>query len=77
MVTPLFGDNFLQGLERPIPITRLTEYYSGLNVIHPFREINGRSQHLLFEHVIINCGYGVSFKNIDTSKYLLPLINRV
>ncbi|WP_262983459.1 hypothetical protein DUT67_04965 [Pectobacterium peruviense] len=45
-------------------------------MIHPFREINGRSQHLLFEHVIINCDYGVSFKNIDTRKYLLPLINR-
>lgn len=66
----LSRDNFLQDLERPTLIARLAEYYSDLNVIHPFREGNGRSQRLLFEHIIINCGYGVSFEKIGVQEWL-------
>ncbi|MCE9733687.1 putative adenosine monophosphate-protein transferase Fic [Pectobacterium sp. IFB5596] len=68
--TQLSNDDFLQGLERPALITQLAEYYSDLNVIHPFREGNGRSQRLLFEHMIINCGYGASFENIGVQEWL-------
>ncbi|MCL2893128.1 Fic/DOC family protein [Brenneria tiliae] len=68
--TRLSGEGFLQGLERAALIVRLAEYYSDLNVIHPFREGNGRSQRLLFEHMIINCGYGISFEKIGVQEWL-------
>ncbi|AFI88951.1 Fic/DOC family protein [Pectobacterium parmentieri] len=68
--TQLSNDAFLQGFERPALIIQLAEYYSDLNVIHPFREGNGRSQRLLFEHMIINCGYGVSFEKIGIQEWL-------
>ncbi|WP_186368572.1 Fic family protein, partial [Yersinia bercovieri] len=41
-----------------------------LNVIHPFREGNGRAQRLLFEHIIINCGFQISFAGINPDEWI-------
>ncbi len=66
----LAKENFLIGLPRKELTKKLAEYYCDMNVIHPFRDGNGRSQRLLFEHLIINCGYEVTFKNIKINDWL-------
>lgn len=38
-------------------IEKLAELYGDLNLIHPFREGNGRTQRILFEHIAWNCNY--------------------
>jgi cell filamentation protein len=42
-------------------VIHIAETYGDLNVIHPFREGNGRTQRILFEQIIINAGFAVDW----------------
>jgi cell filamentation protein len=53
----LAAENFFVGYSKDKLITKLAELYGDLNMIHPFREGNGRAQRLLFEHISFNCDY--------------------
>lgn len=48
----------------------MAEFYIELNMIHAFREGNGRTQRLLFEHLAIFCGYNLSFKGVSKEQWL-------
>ena len=37
-------------------VSKLAEYYGDFNIIHPFREGNGRVQRLFFEHLVLYNG---------------------
>jgi len=37
-------------------------------VIHPFREGNGRTQRIFFEHLLAHCGYGVQWSKINNKE---------
>ncbi|EPC01876.1 hypothetical protein L861_19690 [Litchfieldella anticariensis FP35 = DSM 16096] len=63
------NDDFTN-LKRNRLVTAIAELYGDLNVIHPFREGNGRAQRLLFEHIVINCGYEISWDGIDQQEWL-------
>jgi len=49
------------GMGKPELVVNIAEAYGDLNVIHPFREGNGRAQRLLFEQIIINAGFPVDW----------------
>lgn len=49
------------GMGKPELVVKIAEAYGDLNVIHPFREGNGRAQRLLFEQIIINAGFPVDW----------------
>lgn len=51
-------------------INACTVAYGDLNVIHPFREGNGRAQRLLFEHLIINAGFEITWWGIDPENWV-------
>lgn len=70
LFSQLADDNYLEGLDFDTFITKLAEYYCDINVLHPFREGNGRAQRLLFEHIIINCGYDICFKGIGVNEWV-------
>jgi cell filamentation protein len=57
--------NWFVGLQRHELITNIAEAFGDLNVIHPFREGNGRAQRVLFEQIIINAGFAVDWWQID------------
>ncbi|WP_433738161.1 Fic/DOC family protein [Pseudomonas putida] len=42
-------------------VKNIAESYGDLNVVHPFREGNGRAQRILFEQIIINAGFAVDW----------------
>jgi cell filamentation protein len=63
-------DNFLNGLSKEELIPKLAEYYSELNVIHPFRDGNGRAQRILFEHIVVNTGHTISYELISKSDWI-------
>jgi len=48
----------------------MAEFYIELNMVHPFREGNGRTQRLLFEHLAIHCGYNLSFEGISKDQWI-------
>ncbi len=45
-------------------------YYCEFNILHPFREGNGRALRILFEHIILHAGYQVSWKGLSASDWL-------
>ncbi|MGD9426963.1 Fic/DOC family protein [Pantoea sp. NSTU24] len=45
-------------------------YYCELNILHPFREGNGRALRILFEHIILHAGYQVSWEGLSASDWL-------
>lgn len=51
-------------------VTSVAEIYSELNVVHPFREGNGRSQRILFEHLVINAGFEISWWGITADEWI-------
>ena len=56
----LRGDSFLIGSSGDV-LERLSYYLSEINVIHPFREGNGRTQRLFVEYLAGVAGYGLDF----------------
>lgn len=66
----LAQENYLQDLPQAQFIRRLAHYYSELNVIHPFRDGNGRAQRILFEVISINAGYEIRWSTIERSDWI-------
>lgn len=66
----LARQNHFTTLAREPLIAAVAELYGDLNVIHPFREGNGRAQRLLFEHIVINCGYEISWEGLGRREWL-------
>jgi cell filamentation protein len=46
---------------------RLAHYLSEINVLHPFREGNGRAQRLFIEYLALVAGYRADFTNVTAS----------
>ncbi len=70
----LFGklakENVLVDLPLPAFIERLAYYYCELNVIHPFRDGNGRAQRLFFDLLAINAGFGLDWAKVERSDWM-------
>lgn len=63
-------ENYLVGLQLVEFTERLAFFYSELNVIHPFRDGNGRSLRLLFEVMSINAGYELRWHPISRDEWI-------
>ncbi|MGN2434106.1 putative adenosine monophosphate-protein transferase Fic [Pseudomonas syringae] len=55
----------------------LAEYYCELNMIHPFREGNGRVQRIFFEHLALSAGYELDWENISQEEWIQANIDGV
>ena len=62
--------DYLAGVTRGTLVDKIAEFYVELNMVHPFRDGNGRTQRILFEHLVINCGYGFSLLAISTDAWV-------
>ena len=70
-------ENWLQGLPRDGFCSKLAEYYCELNMIHPFREGNGRVQRILFEHLSLAAGYDLDWEDITPDEWIQANIDGV
>ena len=61
----LKSDKFLIGITANEMPERLTYYLSEINVLHPFRDGNGRSQRVFIEYLAKCAGYYVDFSNVS------------
>ncbi len=50
---------------------RLAYYLSEINVLHPFREGNGRAQRLFIEYLADYAGYKVDFSNVSAKEMIV------
>lgn len=55
-------------------VKEIVDFYCVTNVLHPFREGNGRTQRAFFTQLIRNAGYEISFANIDPDLLMLATI---
>lgn len=63
-------ENFLVGLPREQFVASLAHYYCEFNVLHPFRDGNGRSQRLMFEVISINAGFAIRWQPIERQEWI-------
>ncbi|SDM27430.1 cell filamentation protein [Modicisalibacter muralis] len=70
LFTRLKRENYFTDLPRDQLVSAVAEFYGDLNVVHPFREGNGRTQRMLFEHLVINVGYEISWEEIQREEWL-------
>lgn len=66
----LAQENYLVELQRERFVSRLAHFYCELNVVHPFRDGNGRAQRLLFEVISINAGYLLHWEPIARPEWV-------
>jgi cell filamentation protein len=63
--------------ERAELVSSTAQLFGDLNVIHPFREGNGRAQRILFEHIIINAGCQISWWAAEPGEWVQANIDAV
>lgn len=61
---------WLSGLEKNIFCEELAEFYIEFNMIHPFREGNGRVQRLFFEQLSLSANYDLDWLNISRDEWI-------
>lgn len=49
---------------------KLAAYYADINMLHPFREGNGRAPQIFFEQLIIHAGYDIHWHPINRQDWL-------
>ena len=63
-----------RGLERSAFFSAIADFYHELNMLHPFREGNGRTQRLFFTLLIRRAGYDIDFAMCDTDFLMIATI---
>lgn len=58
-------ENYLIGISKLNICDKLAYYLGEINVLHPFREGNGRAQRVMIEYLAQAAGYTVDFSNIS------------
>lgn len=66
--------NEFRGMKRLQLIDEVTELYHEINMLHPFREGNGRTQRLFFTLLLRRLGYNINFAECDTDKLMMATI---
>ncbi len=66
-----------EGCERAELVRLVAKLFGDLNVIHPFREGDGRAQRILFEHIIINAGHQISWWAVEPDEWVQANIDAV
>lgn len=55
-------------------VEKIVDFYSVVNLLHPFREGNGRTQRVFFTQLIRNAGYDIQFALIDADELMVATI---
>lgn len=66
----LENEHYLIGYEGCVPY-RLAYYLSEINVLHPFREGNGRTQRLFIEYLAMIAGYRLDFSCVTPHEMII------
>lgn len=70
LMQELEDEEFLVGLPLDAFAERLAHYYTGLNLLHPFREGNGRALRIFTEQLVIHAGYDIQWASVDRERWL-------
>lgn len=68
--TKLKAERYLDSTESESIPERLTYYLSEINVLHPFREGNGRAQRVFIEYLAMAAGFHVDFSTVSAKEMI-------
>lgn len=71
----LKNENYFKGQSFDKFIDSITDFYCVTNMLHPFREGNGRTQRIFLAQLIRFAGYNIHFSNIDTDELMTATIH--
>ena len=70
----LIENNLFKGLTKEGFIDEIVDFYCTTNMLHPFREGNGRTQRIFITQLIRVNGYEFNFSDIDTDELMIATI---
>lgn len=70
LMQALEEDGYLADLQLDGLCKKLAHYYTGINLLHPFRAGNGRAQRIFFEQLIIHAGYDIQWSKVGQAGWL-------
>jgi len=66
----LKNEAYFKGQTLDIFAKSAASFMNGLNILHPFREGNGRTQRVFMEYVAQNAGYELNFRDITAHEMI-------
>lgn len=66
----LENENYFKGQNKEDFAKSTAVFMNGLNIMHPFREGNGRVERIFMEYLAKNTGYNLSFRDISADEML-------
>lgn len=70
----LADNNFFRDMDFHDFIENIVDFYCITNILHPFREGNGRTQRIFIAQLIRFNGYDIDFNSIDTDELMMATI---
>lgn len=70
----LKSDNFFQNMAFDDFVENIVDLYISLNMLHPFREGNGRTQRIFIAQLVRLNGYDINFSEIDCDYLMIATI---
>ena len=67
LFSALGKENYFKHLSKDNFINSAASFFNGLNVLHPFREGNGRTQRIFIEQLADNAGYSLNLSGVSKS----------
>jgi cell filamentation protein len=64
----LAAEGQLRGLSKGDFTERLSDYFNRVNMLHAFREGNGRAQRILWQHIAQQAGFTLDFEGITSER---------
>jgi len=61
---------WFEGYSRDSLVVSVAQSYGTLNVAHPFREGNGRAQRVLFEWLVVNAGFEITWGRVGQEQWV-------
>ena len=71
----LKSENYFKGQEFDEFISNIVDFYCVTNMLHPFREGNGRTQRIFISQLIRYAGYDIDFSKINTDNLMSATIH--
>jgi cell filamentation protein len=72
--TGLQKENCYIGYDNDRYIDSIVDFYCRTNMLHPFREGNGRTQRVFLTQLIRHSGHDINFSTIDTDELMIATI---
>ncbi len=67
--------NYFKNIDFDDFIENIVDFYCSTNMLHPFREGNGRTQRIFIAQLIRFCGYDINFSEIDADELMVATIH--